>query len=202
VAEHSRPTAGRRRKVGGDGEPEVFVADEQTAVEVDLERWRALAEGVLRAEGIRGASELSIMFITSEAITELNEEYLEKTGPTDVLAFPLDVPEAEFMNGPGGATRGPDRSPVDIGELPLLLGDVLVCPAIAADQAPTHAGSLDDELALLVVHGVLHVLGWDHDDDESRLAMQGRERALLEQLHWNGPTPVGFRQDHEGPEPS
>jgi probable rRNA maturation factor len=80
--------------------------------------------------------------------------------------------------------------------MPLLLGDVVICPAVAARQAPEHAGTVDDELALLVVHGVLHVLGHDHADDEERLIMQARERELLELYIWHGPAPSTFRQEH------
>jgi probable rRNA maturation factor len=58
-----------------------------------------------------------------------------------------------------------------------------VCPSIAARQAPEHAGSYDDELALLVVHGVLHVLGMDHADPEEAATMQARERDLLDRFH-------------------
>lgn len=76
----------------------------------------------------------------------------------------------------------------------MLLGDVVICPAVAVRQAPLHAGSLDDELALLVTHGVLHVLGWDHSSDEERDRMWTRERELLGAHHWNGPAPAGFRQ--------
>ena len=65
----------------------------------------------------------------------------------------------------------------------MLLGDVVVCPSVAARQAPTHAGSYDDELALLVVHGLLHILGMDHDDPEEAEAMESRERELLSKHH-------------------
>ncbi len=65
----------------------------------------------------------------------------------------------------------------------MLLGDVVVCPAIAARQAPAHAGSYDDEIALLVVHGVLHVLGMDHAEPADEAAMQARERELLDRHH-------------------
>ncbi|HEY6414947.1 MAG TPA: rRNA maturation RNase YbeY, partial [Acidimicrobiales bacterium] len=66
---------------------------------------------------------------------------------------------------------------------PLLLGDVVVCPAVAERQAPEHAGSYDDELALLVVHGVLHVLGHDHAGVDEAAIMQARERELLQRFH-------------------
>ena len=85
----------------------------------------------------------------------------------------------------------------DTAGLPVLLGDVVICPAIAAAQASEHAGTLDDELALLVVHGVLHVLGHDHASSAERARMQARERELLERHHWHGPAPAGFRQDQD-----
>ncbi len=72
---------------------------------------------------------------------------------------------------------------------PVLLGDVVVCPAIAAAAAPDHGGSVDDELALLVVHGILHVLGHDHAEPDETAAMRERERVLLSEHHWHGPVP-------------
>jgi probable rRNA maturation factor len=195
VADASRPRLGGARRVGGDGEPEVFCADEQTSVSIDLDRWQALALAVLLDEGVRGFAELSLLFVGEDEIAELNQQFLDKSGPTDVLAFPLDAPDVTELVHPTGATRGPDRAPVDPGDLPLLLGDVVVCPAVAARQAPDHAGTVDDELALLVVHGVLHVLGYDHAEDDERARMRARELALLEAHHWGGPAPAVFRQD-------
>ena len=183
--------------MGGDGEPEVFCADEQTAVAVDLDRWQRLATAVLRDEGVRGLAELALLFVTEVEITELNESYMGKQGPTDVLSFPIDASEAEIVLTNMPPSRGPDRSPPDPGDMPLLLGDVVICPAVAAAQAPQHAGNLDDELALLVVHGVLHVLGHDHDEPDAQALMRARELELLQAHHWGGPAPEGFRQDHD-----
>jgi probable rRNA maturation factor len=174
----------------------VFAADEQDAVPLDLDRWARLAEGVLISEGVRGNAELSLLFIDRTDMAELNHEYLGKDGPTDVLSFPIDAGEIDVDAGPGPEKRGPDRPNPDPADRPLLLGDVVVCPAVAADQATSHAGTLDDELALLVVHGVLHVLGHDHSGPSETERMRSRERELLEQLHWNGPAPAGFRHDH------
>jgi len=203
VSDHPEPPRlGGRRKVGGDGEPEVFCADEQGESSVDLERWSRLASDVLRAEGVRGLAELSVLFVTDDAIAELNSLYLAKSGPTDVLAFPIDAGEVEVIAGPGGLSRGPDRAPVDPGDLPLLLGDVVICPTVAARQAPEHAGNVDDELALLLVHGVLHVLGYDHAEPDEMERMRRRELELLEAHHWHGPAPVGFRQHHDDGAPS
>ncbi|MEI8392167.1 MAG: rRNA maturation RNase YbeY [Actinomycetes bacterium] len=185
-------------KVGGDTEAEVFCADEQTAVVMDLMRWQKLAVDVLRAQGVRGGTELSVFFVTSQAMEELNIEHMGKEGPTDVLAFPIDGGEVlEIVNGPTGASLGPDRPALDRGDMPLLLGDVVICPEVAVAQAPTHAGTVDDEIALLVVHGILHILGWDHDDLAKTAKMQEQERILLQAHHWHGEPPADFQQSQE-----
>lgn len=191
-----RPTLRGRRRIGGDGEPIVYAADEQEVVAIDLHRWSALAEAVLVHEGVRGAAELNLIFVDEITIAELNETHLGHVGPTDVLSFPIDEIDIEVMSGPGSGHRGPDRAPADPSDMPLILGDVLICPAVAAAQAPAHAGTLDDELALLVVHGVLHVLGYDHAEDEQAQAMRARELELLMSHHWHGEAPSGFRQEH------
>ena len=192
----SRPGISKARKVGGDGEPEIFCADEQIDVEIDLLRWQNLALKVLESEGVRGAAEMTIVFVNELSMSELNEQYMGVSKPTDVLAFPLDAVDAARTPGPGAISKGPDRVSLDINELPLLLGDVVICPSVAANQAPTHAGNLNDEIALLVVHGMLHVLGADHDTPDSTKAMREREVVLLETHHWKGPAPESFRQDH------
>ena len=168
---------------GGSGvadEVVVIVADEQDDVEVDLDRWSALARAVLVDEGLVG--ELTLTFVDRDDIAALNAEHMDVQGPTDVLSFPLDA----------------DLDPADapVAGVPLLLGDVVICPAVAADAAPTHAGSLDDELALLVVHGVLHVLGHDHTGPDDTDQMQARELHHLEGWHWRGPRPAGFALTH------
>ena len=197
VGEPPRPRLGRPKKVGGEGEPEVFCVDEQNDVEVDIARWQTLALAVLREEGVRGLAELSVLYINERDIAELNETYMQHEGPTDVLAFPLDAHDVTQMVAPTGSTRGPDRSPIDPGDMPLLLGDVVICPAIAMKQAPEHAGTLDDELALLLVHGILHVMGRDHADPEEARSMRARELELLERHHWQGSAPSGFRQEQQ-----
>lgn len=193
----NRPHIDADRRAGGFGQPEVYCADEQDEVPIDLERWRSLALATLQAEGVRGGCELSLFFVDEQAIAAMNSEHMGKTGPTDVLAFPLDGIGMSESQGPGMLTRGPHRPHPDHDDVPMLLGDVMVCASVARAQAPAHAGTLDDELALLVVHGTLHVLGWDHDDDESTRTMRARERAILEAHHWGGPAPTGFRQGHD-----
>lgn len=196
MGELCRPHVAGPRHVGGEGDVEVFCADEQAAVPVELDRWQTLATDVLHAEGVRGLCELSLLFVSETEIAELNEEYMGKPGPTDVLSFPIDAADAEIVLHGAPPSRGPDRSPPDPADMPLLLGDVVICPAVAAAQAPSHAGTFDDEVALLVVHGVLHVLGYDHDQPEALTRMRARELELLQAHHWRGPAPAEFRQDH------
>ena len=176
----------RPQRVGPEGNVEVFGSDEQDAEEVDVARWVELAHNVLIAEGVRGEAELSLMFVDEAAIADLNLRFMDKPGPTDVLAFPIDDP-ATAGRWPDAGTTGPDRDEVDDDDLPLLLGDVVVCPSVAAAQAHEHAGTYDDEIALLVVHGVLHVLGHDHAEPEEATIMQARERELLDKFHRDRP---------------
>jgi probable rRNA maturation factor len=200
-ADDGRPRLSKRASTGGPGEPEVFVADEQNDVDIDVVRWMDLAGSVLRAEGVRGHVEMSLLFVDQSEITGLNAEFMGEHGPTDVLSFPIDGAEAVDDLAPDvDAQRlGPGRSEADRDDIPVLLGDVVVCPAVARAQAPTHGGTLDDELALLVVHGVLHLLGHDHDGDEERDAMWARQRELLVAHHWHGPAPAVFDADHLEP---
>lgn len=178
----------KRRSTPSD--VEIFVADEQDAHPIDTHRWMRLAAQVLTDEGVEGINggdvEMSLLFVDETAIAELNQQHLGKEGPTDVLSFPIDGIVATSTG------RFPDNSPIgptfdddeEDAQVPTMLGDVLICPSVAARQAPEHQGdlhdgSLDDELALLVVHGILHLLGHDHHVDAEAAVMQGRERALL-----------------------
>jgi probable rRNA maturation factor len=177
----------RRRRPGPpEGDPVVFSADEQSAVDVDVEAYAELARSVLEEESVRGLCELALYFIDEGAMAELNVRFMGSDGPTDVLAFPIDD---DFAVGggrsPDSGTAGPDRSPADASEIPMLLGDVLVCPAVAARNATELGRPVADELALLVVHGILHVLGMDHAEDDDAARMQARERELLGR-HWVG----------------
>ncbi len=179
----SFPLISKRRRRPDEGQLEVFVADEQDAHAVDTERWARLATLVLDAEGVRGDAELSLLFVDEAHIADLNERFMGAEGPTDVLAFPLEDDLSGTGRWPDSGTTGPIGNRDEPGDPPLLLGDIVVCPAVAARNAPTHAGTFDDEIALLVVHGILHILGMDHADPDEEAAMQAKERALLERFH-------------------
>ncbi len=156
---------------------DIFAADEQSDVAVDLARWSALARGALDDEGVRGAAEVSLIFADEIAMAELNVQFMGKSGPTDVLSFPIDDEPAPTGRVPDSGGSGPGEAP-EI-EIPQLVGDIVICPSVAARNAVEHECTLDDELALLVVHGVLHLLGWDHAIDADAEAMEARERELL-----------------------
>jgi probable rRNA maturation factor len=167
---------------------EVFVADEQQEHPVDAMRWADLARNTLEAEGIRDEAELSVLFVEEEVIADLNKRFMGKEGPTDVLSFPIDEDESRFTG------RSPDeggRGPGDMGDdgkddddVPALLGDVVICPSIAGKNAPNHTGTYEEEIALLLVHGILHLLGMDHEQDDEAEIMEARERELLAEFYY------------------
>ena len=161
----------------------VFVADEQSDEPVDTVRLLKLAEDVLRAQAVRGDAELSILFVDEDAIANLNKQFLGKDGPTDVLAFPIDDDVYEGGRLPDSLGPAGPADDIEPSDLPTLLGDIVVCPAVARRNAPDHAGTYEDEMALLVVHGILHLLGMDHAEDEEAQAMERREQELLAQFH-------------------
>jgi len=156
----------------------VFGADEQHDVAVDVLRWVRLARLVLRAERVPAEVEVSLAFVDEPTIADLNGRFLGVPGPTDVLAFPIDEDLAPRGRQPDQGGRGPG-TPTEPADAPLLLGDVYVCPAVAARQAAERGLAVEDELALLVVHGMLHLLDYDHADPDEAAAMQDRERELL-----------------------
>lgn len=143
----------------------VFVADERDADEdesVDLARLRDLAAFVAAAERVPEGMDLSVLCVSTPAIAELNAEHMGAQGPTDVLAFPIDLPGESLGDGPA------------------ILGDVVLSPAVAAGQARRAGHDLAAELDLLVVHGILHLLGHDHAEEDERQRMLGRTAEILE----------------------
>lgn len=138
----------------------VFLADEQ-AEPVDTTRLVSLATFALDALHVPKEMECAVLLVDTETIAQLNHDHMGHEGPTDVLAFPIDEP--------GESVVGP----------PAILGDVVLCPAVALAQAHANGVSVDDELGMLTVHGILHLLGWDHRDPEEEHAMFGRTAELL-----------------------
>ncbi|MCK2219921.1 rRNA maturation RNase YbeY [Actinomadura sp. ATCC 31491] len=142
----------------------------ESGVGVDEEGLVALAGHVLGEMGINPLAELSIVVVDEDAMAELHEKWMGEPGPTDVLAFPMD----ELR--PGGGARGDSESPAD----PALLGDVVLCPQVAARQAEEAGHATSDELELLCTHGILHLLGYDHAEPEEHKEMFGLQAQLLE----------------------
>lgn len=136
---------------------DVFLANEQELA-VDEGRLAALARHVLSVEQVDGSAELSVLFVTADHIRQLNARFANEDHATDVLAFPM-------MEEEDGA---------------LLLGDVVVCPRVAEENASKLGHSLDRELEALVVHGTLHLLGYDHQDAEDKAKMDTRMADVLQ----------------------
>ena len=160
---------------------DVFAADEQQVHPMDVARWATLARQVLGARGIKGETEVSLLFVDKDAIAALNEQFLGKTGPTDVLSFPIEDEPGPTGRSPDLGGSGPGTS-AEEGVL-TLLGDVVICPEVAARNAIEHDVSLEDEVALLVVHGLLHLLGLDHEDEAEAQRMEAIEQQLLARFH-------------------
>ena len=135
---------------------DVFLANEQELA-VDEQRLAALARHVLSSEDVDGSAELSVLFVTADHIRQLNARFAGEDHATDVLAFPM-------MEEEDGA---------------LLLGDVVVCPTVAEKNATQLGHGLPAELDALVVHGTLHLLGYDHQDTEDKAKMDRRMNEVL-----------------------
>ncbi len=164
----------------GSALEDVFVADEQATRPVDTARWARLAGNVLKAERVE--SELSVLFVDEETISQLNSRFLGEEGPTDVLAFPIEDDLGPGGRSPDAGGTGPGWLPPEPSEIPTLIGDVVICPEVAWRNAPDHAGSYEQEVAVLLVHGILHLIGMDHGSEAEAEAMERRERELLDQF--------------------
>jgi probable rRNA maturation factor len=170
----------------------VFLANEQADHPVDEPALARLARLVMDAEGVE-ESEVSLLLVNRAVMSDLNGRYMGEDGPTDVLAFPIDGPSP--ASGPPDGPVGPrgfasDRlagaedDDLDLADeeddAPWLLGDVVLCPAYAAEQARQAGQSLDAELELLTVHGILHLCGFDHAEPQEEQAMRARTDELLD----------------------
>jgi probable rRNA maturation factor len=169
----------------------VFVANEQVDQPVDEERLALLARLAMESEGVE-ESEVSILLVDRTVMTQLNQRYMGEDRPTDVLAFPIDGPSP--ASGPPDGPVGPrgfagasygedpeldDEEDDEDDEAPWLLGDIVLCPSYAAEQARLEGQSLEAELELLTVHGVLHLCGFDHAEPEEEREMRARTEELL-----------------------
>lgn len=133
-----------------------------TATICDEARITGVAAFALEQLGIHPDSELSISIVGESEMAALNAQWMDEEGPTDVLSFPMD----ELR--PNSAASGPG-----------LVGDIVLCPEYAAPQAAAAGHGLQEELELLTVHGVLHLLGFDHRESDESEIMFGKQAEYL-----------------------
>jgi probable rRNA maturation factor len=138
---------------------EVRVEDRQEAVAIDAKSVAPLVEEFLRHEGVE-ADEVSIYFVSNEEISQLHADYFDDPTPTDCISFPLDEEEAEYR----------------------MLGDIFVSPQVAQEYVAAEGGELYAEISLYVVHGLLHLLGYDDIEEKDREEMRAAERGHMENL--------------------
>jgi probable rRNA maturation factor len=140
----------------------------ETEVVVDEVRVLALATHALDYMKIHRDADLAIAFIDEAAMEVLHVEWMDEPGPTDVLSFPMD----ELRPGSEGQLTPPG-----------LLGDIVICPQVAAVQAEAAGHPTVNEILLLTTHGILHLLGFDHADPEEEKEMFGLQRDILESFY-------------------
>jgi|SRR5215207_985969 len=138
----------------------------ESGIDVNETSIVSIARFTLSTMRVDPLAELSVLLVDMEAMADLHERWMDLPGPTDVMAFPMDE-----MDG----ARRPDAPEAG----PALLGDVVLCPAFARDQARKAGHSLLDELHLLTVHGVLHLLGYDHAEPDEEREMFGLQNRIL-----------------------
>ena len=136
----------------------------ETTARVDETEFVHLARFVFEALHLHPSTELSILFVDEEAMERLHVQWMDEPGPTDVLSFPMDElrPGTEDDETPEG-----------------MLGDIVLCPSVAAAQAASNGHSAVEEMLLLTTHGILHLLGYDHAEEEERRVMFDLQRKLL-----------------------
>lgn len=151
----------------------VEITNEST-VPIGEAKLAALAGHVLGEMGVHPLAELSVLIVDVEHMAALNERWMGEQGPTDVLAFPMDELGAPGRPGvaPGDLSDEEDSDPV-------ILGDIVLCPAVAVRQAKAAGQSFEDELHMLTTHGILHLLGYDHGEPSEEREMFGLQSKLL-----------------------
>jgi probable rRNA maturation factor len=142
--------------------------DNESGTTVDTDAVLACARYALDEMGVNPMAELSILLVDLAYMAELNHRWMGGDGPTDVLAFPME----EGTIDPGPNELG--------GGEPTLLGDVVLCPEVAARQAEQASHETADELDMLTVHGVLHLLGYDHAEPDEEREMFALQTKLLD----------------------
>jgi probable rRNA maturation factor len=155
----------------------------ESGMTADEDALRELAQYVIGQMETHPLADLSMLLVDEAHMTNLHEKWMEEPGPTDVLSFPMDELRPHSMAGPN-RSRGRDGDEAE----PVLLGDVVLCPQVAAAQAKAHGHSTQAELELLTVHGVLHLLGYDHADPEEEAEMFGLQNELLRDWRRQRPT--------------
>jgi probable rRNA maturation factor len=167
----------------------------ESGVAVNGDALRELAQYVIDQMETHPLADLSMLLVDEAHMTNLHEKWMDEPGPTDVLSFPMDELRPHSMAGPH---RGRGEEPAD--DEPVLLGDVVLCPQVAAAQAKQHGHSTQAELELLTVHGVLHLLGYDHADPEEEAEMFGLQNELLRDWRdQRADGPPGPGEGREGP---
>lgn len=136
----------------------------ETDLDIDPVEFTSLAEYVMHQMHVGAGAELCIMFIDPDPMARLHEQWLDLPGPTDVMSFPMDE-----------LKPGTPADPVGEG----VLGDVCICPQVAAEQALVAGHSTDEEMLLLAIHGILHLLGYDHAEPDEKEVMFALQRKLL-----------------------
>jgi probable rRNA maturation factor len=168
----------------------------ESGVDVDEADLAALARHVLDGMRMHPLAELSVLLVDRGTMSDLHERWMGEPGPTDVLAFPMD----ELRPPPPGSARGDQGACGEATSPPGLLGDVVLCPAVASDQASQAQHPLRDELELLCTHGILHLLGYDHAEADERTAMFGLQDELLAAWRSERDQPSDLGTDPEGHE--
>lgn len=140
----------------------VDVDDNQEDLQLDIASVAPLAEAVLELEGAR-ANELSVQFVDAVACSEIHARHFNDPSITDCMSFPMDPPDSEYR----------------------VLGDVVVCPHVAIDYCAEHGGDPREETSLYLVHGILHLLGYNDIGEDDRAAMRAAEERHMDNLRHN-----------------
>ncbi len=146
----------------------------ESGIDVDEAHLGRLARHVLDDMRVHPLAELSVLLVDEPAMTELHVRWMGEEGPTDVLAFPMDELRLPQPGGTHADHATPDPDAADV-----LLGDVVICPQVAAAQAAEADHAVQDEIDLLCTHGILHLLGYDHGEPEEHATMFGLQDRLL-----------------------